>query len=383
MTTRTRGATSDKVADRAVADKGSPPGPSGAAAAEHLDDISRLRWALVDRAACACAAMGWHDIALMGAGTMAQRYLRQPWAWRGVRVACVLDDARAGERMFGASIVRPEECPPGVRAVVVMSERSEDALARRAEDALRGRGVAILRVRGEEARRASAEVEVSRIVAAGVTPEWAAWLVSGSGERHDATLPMLTPERTELHLRRYDFAGRYARGARVLDAACGTGYGSRVLLDAGAGSVLGIDIDAGAVAYARGRFAAERVWFDRADATRTGLAAGSFDLVTSFETIEHVPDPEALVEECARVLTSAGKLVISTPVGMALTAHHAHVFDVESFGSLLRSRFRTVELWGQREGDEPCMFGVPAGMFPIEGRERTARYVVGVCAAAR
>ncbi|MFM7116190.1 MAG: class I SAM-dependent methyltransferase, partial [Planctomycetota bacterium] len=78
------------------------------------------------------------------------------------------------------------------------------------------------------------------------------WLYRNRSERMDPTVPIFDSGRAEFHLARYRFASSYVSGKDVVDIACGTGYGTRLLCESGkAKSVLGIDIDDAAIAYAR------------------------------------------------------------------------------------------------------------------------------------
>jgi ubiquinone/menaquinone biosynthesis C-methylase UbiE len=115
------------------------------------------------------------------------------------------------------------------------------------------------------------------------------------------------------HFQRYEFFAPRVRGLRVLDAACGMGYGSRILADAGAELVVGTDIAPEAVAYASQHFARPNTRFVTGDAERLSLPDHSFDLAISFETIEHVPHPNAFLHEVHRVLKPGGTFVCSTP----------------------------------------------------------------------
>src|SRR5688572_13586982 len=116
------------------------------------------------------------------------------------------------------------------------------------------------------------------------------------------------------HWHRYAFALPLARGRRVLDAACGEGFGSALLAGA-ATSVIGVDIDPQAVSHARGRYGARAgLDYREADCTRLdALPEASFDLIVSFETLEHVAEQERMLDGFARLLAPDGVLLVSTP----------------------------------------------------------------------
>ena len=114
------------------------------------------------------------------------------------------------------------------------------------------------------------------------------------------------------HITRYLFAADRVGGCRVLDAACGTGYGS-ALLARTASSVIGVDIDPATVEFASRRWGSAAMSFQVADVTRLPFADGTFDAVVSFETIEHVADPGEVLDEFRRVLVPGGLLIVSTP----------------------------------------------------------------------
>ncbi len=154
------------------------------------------------------------------------------------------------------------------------------------------------------------------------------------------------------HLYRYKFATQYAIGRRVLDVACGEGYGAAALLSAGAASVIGVDISAEACSHAREKYGLDaRV----GSATSLPLPDRSIDLIVSFETIEHVPEPARFVQECARVLAPSGVLVISTPNVEAYNPErdpannpfHCSEMTGTEFSTLLISNFRSHRLFSQ------------------------------------
>lgn len=107
-----------------------------------------------------------------------------------------------------------------------------------------------------------------------------------------------------------DFAARLRPRSRVLDLACGEGYGAQVLADAGH-DVIALDLETGVVTDARTRYAGPA--FVAGDALALPFAAGSFDAVGALQTIEHVPDAAPFLAGCARVLRPDGLAYFTTP----------------------------------------------------------------------
>ncbi len=133
-----------------------------------------------------------------------------------------------------------------------------------------------------------------------------------TGERF---VPGIAGEIAHEHWHRYAFARRFVTGKRVLDVACGEGYGS-VLLAEVADHVVGVDIDPEAIAHAREKYAARgNLRFEHGSATVLPFPERSVDVVVSFETIEHLAkdDQPRMLAECARVLKDPGVLVLSAP----------------------------------------------------------------------
>lgn len=155
------------------------------------------------------------------------------------------------------------------------------------------------------------------------------------------------------HLPRYAFSRIFADNARVLDFGCGTGYGSAFLAKT-ASSVVGLDIAAPAIEWAREMHRNPRLQFElRADLGQ-GLAPQSFDLVTCFEMIEHVNHETQLatVKSIANLLTPEGKLVMSTP-DPEFTApygdnpYHLREMTEVEFRELLETGFKYVTMLRQ------------------------------------
>lgn len=135
------------------------------------------------------------------------------------------------------------------------------------------------------------------------------------------------------HRSRYHFAVPYVGGRTVLDIACGSGYGGLILRQGGARLVLGIDLSAEGLALARSQ-RRDGFVLAQADGTRLPLADASVDVVTSFETVEHVHDPGRFIAELRRVLRPDGTLVLSTPNALVTRPVHGvprNPFHIEEF----------------------------------------------------
>jgi 2-polyprenyl-3-methyl-5-hydroxy-6-metoxy-1,4-benzoquinol methylase len=156
------------------------------------------------------------------------------------------------------------------------------------------------------------------------------------------------------HWHRYAITAALVRGRRVLDAACGEGYGTS-LLAASAASVVGVDVSADAVAHATTRYAAANVRFVQASVTCLPLTDASVDAVVSFETIEHLAEQREMLAEFRRVLAPSGILVISSPNRPvynedAGAANHFHVreLDRDELARLLAPGFPQQAWYAQR-----------------------------------
>jgi ubiquinone biosynthesis O-methyltransferase len=142
----------------------------------------------------------------------------------------------------------------------------------------------------------------------------------------------------DIHRRRYEIAARYVKGKRVLDIACGTGYGSQILRRAGASSVVGVDISPETVQYAKKHYQETNMEFICADAEQF-KSSNRFDVIVSFETIEHVPHPDKLLARLHSLLTLEGDLLLSVPLGETrhLDPYHLHAFSQEDVFALLKT----------------------------------------------
>jgi SAM-dependent methyltransferase len=116
-----------------------------------------------------------------------------------------------------------------------------------------------------------------------------------------------------MHIASYNFARKFCDGKVVLDLGCGSGYG--VARMAGhAERVVGVDVDSDAISFARERYARQNVSFAKIEAEAPlPFADDSFDVVLSFQVIEHVSDDGRYLDEACRVLKPGGVMVVVTP----------------------------------------------------------------------
>jgi SAM-dependent methyltransferase len=178
-----------------------------------------------------------------------------------------------------------------------------------------------------------------------------------TGERY---LPELDwPEISYEHWHRYLLAEALAEGRVVLDVACGEGYGASRLARK-ASRVVGVDISPEAVAHARSTYAADSANLEFLEGSADRLpfqGEAIFDLVTSFETIEHIPEDAQVrfLDEIKRVIKPSGVCVISSPNKSEYSdkpgyknEFHSKEFYIDEFVDFLGARFRHVATFGQR-----------------------------------
>jgi ubiquinone/menaquinone biosynthesis C-methylase UbiE len=158
------------------------------------------------------------------------------------------------------------------------------------------------------------------------------------------------------HIKRYVFASNYTKNKIVLDNACGTGYGAWYMLKKGdAKEVVGVDISEDAINYAKNNYTDENISFICADAADLPFSKKYFDVVVSFETIEHLKDNEKFLSECNRVLKNGGIFICSTPnkkiyspySEVPLNPFHIREFYPQEFYELISKYFTNIDLYGQ------------------------------------
>ncbi|HEX4433734.1 MAG TPA: class I SAM-dependent methyltransferase [Acidimicrobiales bacterium] len=152
------------------------------------------------------------------------------------------------------------------------------------------------------------------------------------------------------HVVRYALAAELCKGRKVLDAGCGVGWGTELLLGAGADSASGVDLSPDAIENARARVPGAD--FREGNLAQLPFEDDVFDLVVCFEAIEHVEQQEKVFDELVRVLAPGGILMVSSPnprVYPAGNPFHIHELVPEELVEAARSRLQHVTLLLQHE----------------------------------
>jgi len=153
------------------------------------------------------------------------------------------------------------------------------------------------------------------------------------------------------HLNRYVSLEDQVSGKIVLDAACGVGYGTHILANS-ATKVYGIDIDKESISYAQKKYVSDNITFEVASVTKLPYEDNYFDVIVSFEIIEHLnkKEQEKFLSEIKRVLKEDGSLIISTPDKTEYSEKEEYInhFHIHEFYNFLKSKFNYVHFLYQR-----------------------------------
>jgi SAM-dependent methyltransferase len=194
------------------------------------------------------------------------------------------------------------------------------------------------------------------------------------GERQVA--PDLTGIRRDHRARYHWAAAELPSGSRVIDCACGVGYGAFILAVAGH-TVLAIDNDAEALAYGRQHYAHPNITWRQSDAATLTLG-GRFDAAICFETVEHLADPLPMLREFRRV---TDRLLASVPNEKVFpfkgyAYHHRHYTRPEFF-ALLRAAGWEPDAWHGQAGPESEVEPELEGRTLIVAAKRAEERTVG------
>jgi ubiquinone/menaquinone biosynthesis C-methylase UbiE len=182
------------------------------------------------------------------------------------------------------------------------------------------------------------------------------------------------------HYFRYEELKKYiGKADKVLDIACGTGYGTNKIASYTTGNVTGGDISAEAVADCNKIWKKSNLNFRVLDGTNLDFPDGYFDKVVSFETIEHTTSYMAMLKEFNRVLHVDGTAIISTPnflinspKGFIENPYHTQEFVLDELDGILKSVFDNVTIYGQKysryDPPAPPLLGrLAEGVLKIKG----------------
>ena len=177
------------------------------------------------------------------------------------------------------------------------------------------------------------------------------------------------------HIIRYQFAKPYLKG-KVLDAACGAGYGTYLLAEGYDGEVHGIDIEQSAVSWAT-EFYHDQVnlKFHTKDIYATEFSDNTFDVVTSFETLEHLPELDGYFNELKRVTKDGGSVIFSVPDYRTnngagnLNKYHLNELTFDAFKEYLEKYFSSQEYYVQiidKPSNKTKLVSFMASLLPLK-----------------
>jgi len=158
------------------------------------------------------------------------------------------------------------------------------------------------------------------------------------------------------HKHRYDaIINEIGEQDIILDIACGTGYGTNMLAGKSKGRVVGGDISEQAVQDCSKRWNQNSLEFKVLDGTNLDFPDNTFDVLVSFETIEHTTEYMKMLSEFNRVLKPNGRAFISTPnfpinspTGVVLNKYHTQEFVYEEVDEMMNKTFNDVSIFGQK-----------------------------------
>lgn len=138
-------------------------------------------------------------------------------------------------------------------------------------------------------------------------------------------IPGKTEKRIEKdHYARYMFSKKYVRNKRILDIACGVGYGAEVM-GSEYSSYLGVDINPQNIQYAKNTYRKNNVEY--VEGNVLSFKDDPFDIILCFETIEHVKDYKKALTSLYGNLKPGGLLIISSPNRIITSKHALNIED--------------------------------------------------------
>ncbi|HHV10257.1 MAG TPA: methyltransferase domain-containing protein [Clostridiales bacterium] len=191
------------------------------------------------------------------------------------------------------------------------------------------------------------------------------------------------------HYQRYQLAINFVAGKKVLDAACGEGYGSNLLAET-ACQVIGLDIDIDTVERANEKYGTSKLSYVQGNIEKLPFDDEVFDVVISYETIEHVDGvaQNNFLKEICRVLKSNGILIMSTPNKAVYTdlvrgenKFHIKEFYVNDYLEFLNNFFCNIDIFCQypKTGYFITQEGEENNIIYKGIRKEDSRYIIAIC----
>ena len=158
------------------------------------------------------------------------------------------------------------------------------------------------------------------------------------------------------HLHRYEEVLKPLSGNEtILDIACGSGFGTHLLSTSSTGKVYGGDLSSKAINLCQKTWNKDNLSYGIMDGTQLRFEDNTFDVVVSFETIEHTTRFNEMIQELKRVVKPNGTIYLSTPnikvnspSGIVTNPYHKQEWDYTEFTKILKTHFSKFKLYGQQ-----------------------------------
>ena len=158
------------------------------------------------------------------------------------------------------------------------------------------------------------------------------------------------------HLHRYEEVIKSLSGNEtILDIACGSGFGTHLLSTHSTGKVFGGDLSTEAINLCDNSYNKDNLSYEIMDGTKLKFEDNTFDVVVSFETIEHTTRFHEMIKELKRVIKPNGIIYLSTPnikinspTGIVTNPYHTQEWDYKEFCKIINKHFNSHKIFGQK-----------------------------------